>query len=296
MHIRRLPPAPRTLIPGLVLLAGLAGFAGPAGAAPDPPTDGLLQYDRDPIERLVPVDYPTIQSAIDAAKPLDTISVGPGLYEEALEVRNLNGLVIQGSGAGETIVRSPDTVLRIEDTSSVHVEGIRFESSAEVVIRGVGAGIRFVRNVVVASAEHGRLEFSCIRGGSDFTKSTFVRPGGSGPFLVLNPEPCGGSGLVTVYRSLFWTWGSPVVDGTGGRALIHQNNLGMVDQWQYPEDNLFLFPLFCDPDSGDYTLSSGSPCMPDNNPWNTTIGALGQACGPISVESVSWGQLKSGYR
>ena len=56
-------------------------------------------------------------------------------------------------------------------------------------------------------------------------------------------------------------------------------------------------PLFCDPPSENYYVSTASPCLPENNPnCVDLIGAFGAACGFVSIESMSWGRLKGIYR
>jgi hypothetical protein len=55
-------------------------------------------------------------------------------------------------------------------------------------------------------------------------------------------------------------------------------------------------PLFCDPLNGDLTLREDSPCLPANSNGCGQIGALGEGCGVISVESKSWGEIKAAYR
>ncbi len=45
-------------------------------------------------------------------------------------------------------------------------------------------------------------------------------------------------------------------------------------------ENIFADPLFCDLASWELTLHDDSPCLPGNNPWFETIGALGSGgCG-----------------
>ncbi len=66
-----------------------------AGASP-PPLDPTLK---------VPSQFPTIQSAINAATSGDTILVAPGTYVEQLTIDK--SVTITGSGIGTTIVQSP---------------------------------------------------------------------------------------------------------------------------------------------------------------------------------------------
>jgi hypothetical protein len=295
MDFRR---AAAAAIPFAGLLAAVLLTAGGVSAVPGIPTLGhLIHPDHGPIEIRVPSDYPAIQAAINAAQPGDMIFVEAGEYEESLEIRNRDGLTLRGPGANLTVIRSSGTALRIENTPTVHIEGFRFECSAEVVIETESSGLSFWKNVVVADAPSGqaRMNFHCLER-SEFVRNTFVRPeGASGPFLRLNPNLCSATGTISIRRNLFWTWGKPIVDSTD-RAIITQNNLGITTPGEYPEDNLSEFPLFCDPSNGVYTLSPGSPCLPENNPWGRTLGALSVGCGPVGVEAKSWGRLKNAYR
>jgi hypothetical protein len=55
-------------------------------------------------------------------------------------------------------------------------------------------------------------------------------------------------------------------------------------------------PYFCAPDTGDFTLQRGSPCLPDSSHGCGQIGAFGMGCEPISVDPTSWGKTKNLYR
>ncbi|MFC5367869.1 right-handed parallel beta-helix repeat-containing protein [Salinirubrum litoreum] len=50
----------------------------------------------------------SIQSGVDAAQSGDTVSVGPGTYEESLDVRK--DLTLAGSGEGETVIDTDDSM------------------------------------------------------------------------------------------------------------------------------------------------------------------------------------------
>jgi hypothetical protein len=61
------------------------------------------------------------------------------------------------------------------------------------------------------------------------------------------------------------------------------------DAFEFIGEQVYSDPLFCDPEScddaptvgGDYSLMSGSPCLPENSPCGELIGALGLGC-PVS--------------
>ncbi|MBZ0267813.1 hypothetical protein K8I85_06630 [bacterium] len=60
--------------------------------------------------------------------------------------------------------------------------------------------------------------------------------------------------------------------------------------------NFSADPLFCDPDNGDFTIQSISPCAPPGVTGCGLIGALPVGCGPVAVEAMSWGKVKGAYR
>jgi hypothetical protein len=80
--------------------------------------------------------------------------------------------------------------------------------------------------------------------------------------------------------------------------VFNPSGLGSV---AYLGENYFADPMFCDPApcaaaptlEGDYSVGALSPallapCGP--------IGAIGQGCAPVSIESSSWGRIKSIHR
>jgi parallel beta-helix repeat protein len=88
----------------------------------------------------VPGQYATIQSAIDAAKPGDTVSVKAGVYNEKLKFKE--GIELKGESRETTIVRyaaaptalagqsSYDAPLEVRNCKSGQVEQLTFEQTA----------------------------------------------------------------------------------------------------------------------------------------------------------------------
>ncbi len=69
---------------------------------------------------------------------------------------------------------------------------------------------------------------------------------------------------------------------------------GIADQYGL-DGNICLDPFFCDPGAGDFTLTEGSPCLPDFNPECGQIGAFPQGCsGPSPVPGEA--DLVAGFR
>lgn len=64
------------------------------------------------------------------------------------------------------------------------------------------------------------------------------------------------------------------------------------------EGNICADPLFCAPETGDWTLQDGSPCAPFSppNPECDLIGAWPVGCGGTPVTRATWGGIKASYR
>jgi hypothetical protein len=61
--------------------------------------------------------------------------------------------------------------------------------------------------------------------------------------------------------------------------------------------NLFIDPLFCDPETGDFTIAYESPCSPLNSPGECgLIGLFDPACHLSATKWTTWGRIKARYR
>jgi hypothetical protein len=83
---------------------------------------------------------------------------------------------------------------------------------------------------------------------------------------------------------------------TLGCNIFWQNAAGNCDTCTLTPTDREVFPAFCDATSDDFTLAQGSPALPAFSNGCGQIGAFGQGCGAVSVETRSWGRIKSGYR
>lgn len=102
----------------------------------------------------VPQDAPTIQAAIDAAQPEDTIEISPGEYEESIAIQK--PVTVQG-GKG-VVLRSPvavDPVISV-DAKAVCVRDIRICGGIAGVLAQGGAETR-IENCVLEQNESGVL-------------------------------------------------------------------------------------------------------------------------------------------
>lgn len=83
----------------------------------------------------VPWDYPTIQSAIDAAVSGQTVVVGPGDYEEQITVDAKN-LTVLGAGKGSSNILAPATLQTTFVTSGQNKCILGVVNGAQIDLRG----------------------------------------------------------------------------------------------------------------------------------------------------------------
>ncbi len=62
------------------------------------------------------------------------------------------------------------------------------------------------------------------------------------------------------------------------------------------EGNICEDPLFCGPESEDFTLHADSPCAPEHNPDCGLIGSWPVGCEETPVEKTTWGGIKNLFR
>jgi hypothetical protein len=115
---------------GLALLAVLvlAAACGGDDSGDDTGTDGADSGAEASVEGAlrVPDDHETIQEAVDAAAPGDLILVGPGVYEEAVNVET-DGLTIRGLDRNEVVLDGGfemDNGIRVVGASGVAIENM----------------------------------------------------------------------------------------------------------------------------------------------------------------------------
>ena len=105
---------------------------------------GILAPDRaDALRRFVPRDHKTIQIAIDAASPGDTIWVAAGVYRGPLVMKKR--LVLFGDGGPDSTILDGGDSVRV-----LHVEGVRGGALIGFGIRGgkaaAGGGVYLLRD------------------------------------------------------------------------------------------------------------------------------------------------------
>lgn len=108
---------------------------------------------------IVPDDYSTIQQAIDASSPGDTIIVRRGIYFENIDITNKHDIVIKAvDGAENTIVIAKlgtDPVFKIENSSDITISGFTIAKALSYKAGGIlvvgSRNVKLVGNMIVDS-------------------------------------------------------------------------------------------------------------------------------------------------
>jgi len=260
-------------------------------------------------------DAPTIQAAMDSAAYGDTVLVGPGAYEGSM------GVVIFSDGVSLISEMGPQhTVLRSDWGNLVTMYNVTFARLEGFTLEGATAATW--------------NEHSIWCGGNDWVPNreilicNNIMLGGNIDYgihgIYFDGEIWGN---VIVGHRFYGVYMEFECQGTVHNNIIIENNIGVNinesytpvycndlwgnatdyyvppigEPWDPPDSrgNFSEDPLFCDRDNGDYTLNSCSPCLPGNHPAGFDcglIGTFGLGCGPTSVETESWSQVKELFK
>ncbi len=251
----------------------------------------------------VPSQQPTIQTGINAASDGDTVLVAPGIYvgrgfrdilfrDKAIVLKSEGGpaatvLKLDGTesdphlGFALSGLRESGVIIdgfTIRDGYSAHGAAISFAATSPTIKNCVFAG-----NVATVSGGGVRCKGSSPR----FINCTFVN----------NSAPTGGGIYIITSSPVFenciiaFSQQSEAIlraENTSNPTFLCSNIFGnatgdwtefIADQ-EMTEGNASVDPLFCNPEAGNYHLSSNSPNSAGLSPCGTQVGALGVGCEP----------------
>jgi parallel beta-helix repeat protein len=178
--------------------------------------------------------YRQIQDAVAAAKPGDTVLVGPGTYTESVNITKNNlHLIAQGSGKGgdcdrdqrpgtvtllaPATVSSSGAVVDVSGATGVEISGFVIDGGGRVLdaaVRVVGGGSAAIHDNVIqhtlqGAAANNNLGYS-------------IRVGDNGDVLGrLSP----GTAVIEDNVLQSYNKGGVIVDGTGSSAVIRDNQV-----------------------------------------------------------------------
>jgi len=195
-----------TAVVTALLLASIAAVAVPARATPT--------------TRRVPYDYSTIQAAVDAADPGDTIEVYGGIYQETVTIRpDDHDLKLKGEEQPIIMDKPGGSLLYGIDIRggayNIEISGFEITNFDEVDDAGIfGRRGIFINNVVI---HHNFIHDNY--NGIDFGAAPDLFPPGHREFSISHNEICG-----NLFMGIYlWR----VTDSTIEHNKIHQNTVGI---------------------------------------------------------------------
>lgn len=101
----------------------------------------------------VPEDYPTIQGAVNAAYPGETILVGAGIYYENIKI-DKSDLTLIGEGSGKTIIEGARWIVFRVTEKNVRISGFTFRNGS-VGIQLVSSDESIISDNIISNNTYG---------------------------------------------------------------------------------------------------------------------------------------------
>jgi nitrous oxidase accessory protein NosD len=124
-------------------------------------------------EIVVPRDFSTIQAAVDAAAPGDTIRIRPGTYTEQVVVAK--NLTIKGAGTGATVIQAPAVLdpyafapapqlpivalVLVTDGANVNISGVTVTGPIHCGVAAVGVAVAKSATLELTRSRVTRIRF-----------------------------------------------------------------------------------------------------------------------------------------
>ena len=253
-------------------------------------------------------DYPTIQSALDALGcDTSVINLESGVYSGEGN-RDLDCL-----GKPVTIISSsghPDScIIDCQGTESEHHRGFLFHSgeTSDAVIEGITIMGGYADEGGALKCESGSSPTirNCVLRDNFATSGGAIYSEDSAPTfenctISYNTSPTAGAAFLLYSDPIFencilsHSIDGPAVFGYESNPLLACTDVvwneggdwvGCIADQQNQNGNFSNTPAFCDPESGDFRLQPGSPCLPEHNSCGLLVGALGEGeCSPTGAE------------
>ncbi len=244
-------------------------------------------------------DAPSIAAAVDSSVSGDVILVGPGTH---LVSSTVGDGVTMKSGTSLISEAGPEVTF-LKPGSAPFQPGL-VSTRDNCVVSGfsiVAFGISGATAPILIGANHVEASNNIIH-----TASGAPAIAVSGAFVSIHHNICDGDGVgiylayaegADIYRNI-------VLNGITDSGLclgirsIHCNLInGSSSTCPNYYDNFSADPMFCG--ATNYHLQGDSPCAPGNHPDGIDCGLIGPlpvGCGPVTVETRTWGSIKAMYR
>lgn len=204
------------------LIVGDGGSTGPTDlAGAQPPADAST--------RRVPGDYPTIQSAVDAAQPGDLILIAPGVYREEVAVAT-ERLTIRGEDRNETII---DGEFARENGIIIVADGVAIENLTTRNANGNGVfwtGVTGFRGSYLTSYHTGNYGIYAFDSTDGLLEHSHASGSPDAGFYVGQCDPCRTvvTNVVSEYNGMGYSGTNASVDMYVIDSVWRNNGAGIV--------------------------------------------------------------------
>jgi len=185
----------RRWVPALAFGAlALTACAGPPVGDPSPAAIGDTSTDSPGVwtgaTRSVPSDYPTIQSAVDAADPGDLILIDRGVYRETVEVTT-PGLTIRGVDRNEVVIDGEFE--RANGVQVLFADGVAVENMTSMNHKVNGffwTGVRGYRGSYLTAVNNGDYGIYSFDSGDGLFEHSYGTGSPDAAFYIGQCNPC----------------------------------------------------------------------------------------------------------
>jgi parallel beta-helix repeat protein len=212
----------------------------------------------------------SIQVAIDDAQQGDTVLVAPGTYEENIQM--MFEVTVQGSGAGETIIKGSGNGYAVEVASNSTISGFTITGGNYGIYNSSGSPT--ITNNIITGNNYGISNAS--NSSPTITNNIITANEYSGISNGSNSSPTITNNIITGngWYGIYSPGASPVIEHNDvfGNSITVS---GLPPYYPTAPDplasNISADPMFVDPDNSDYHLQGGSPCIDKgtNVPWES---------------------------
>lgn len=247
----------------------------------------------------VPADYSTLALALKNAAHGDTILVSDGVYTGVgfrdLEINTFSVIIKSENGPQSTIINLGG------NSNNLHSGFIISSGSASnTVIDGITIrnGYSNLGAAIFCSSSSPTIKNCIFRNNTATVSGGAIRCKSSSPTIInctiVSNNSMSGAGLMLLANSIptikntiiaFSGYGEAIrCNDRGSYPIISYSNIfdnkggdwiGCLDTMLTEESgNISEDPLFCGIDNSNLYLNPDSPCLPENNNYNTLIGAL----------------------
>jgi len=212
----------------------------------------------------VPIEYSSVQAAIDASVMSDTVVVDAGTYTESITFPDHN-LVVRGSGPDATILESDTTVITFPTTGDPYTSiledmTVNVAASQKGFLASDDYLPQFNRILFVlgADAVAGEMTSSANATMNHVTVVTSANSENMHSFTLDNAS-------ITINNSILWTGANTEISiANGGAATVSYSTVS--DSSYVTGGNIGLDPLFTYAEGGNYSLQWPSPAIDAGNP------------------------------